>query len=104
MTLVNEWARLSEIPECIAPKGASRINHNFDQTLLFYLIYRYENEFNLNLKIDALDISSTTPIPYARTRNKVPNYISIWMDPFVRAYFWTYRLIDIGLLILKGIP
>jgi hypothetical protein len=101
LDLVKEWTKLSQIPDCIAPKGASSKNHRYDQALLTYLLYHYESKGEFRLTTDELDISSIAPIPYTRTRNKVPNYMPIWADPLVRAYYWTYHYIDISLLQIK---
>jgi hypothetical protein len=38
--LLNEWADLALIKECIAPEGSSRANHRQDQALLSVLAYR----------------------------------------------------------------
>lgn len=38
--LVDSWARLASVKECIAPDGSSRDNHRQDQSLLTVLYYR----------------------------------------------------------------
>ena len=96
--LVNEWNELSQVPNCISPKGATSQNHRYDQALLTYLLYHYENKGKITLIHDELDISSIRPTPYTRTRNKVPNYIPIWLDSITRIYFFIYHILDIFIL------
>lgn len=38
--LVNEWADLALVKDCIAPEGSSRANHRQDQSLFSLLAYR----------------------------------------------------------------
>lgn len=42
--LLDEWARLAQVQECIAPEGATRLNHRHDQAVLTILFYRYQQK------------------------------------------------------------
>lgn len=101
LNLVTDWVKLSQQPNCISPDGSSLQNHRYDQSLLSYLLYKYEASDLIELTNDALDISEPNPIQYARTRNKVPNTIPIWMDPIVRIFFWMYRFFNVFILRVK---
>ena len=90
--LVQEWRRLAWCPEILAPCGSHRSNHRYDQTLLSVLIARS----GLDASGHEIDISSSRPIPFLRTRNKVSVHTPLWLDPCVRAYFWLRRVLDVA--------
>jgi hypothetical protein len=39
--IIDEWRNCALNKQCIAPKGASRKNHRFDQAILSILVYKY---------------------------------------------------------------
>lgn len=41
VAILEEWSRLAQIQECIAPAGSNRVNHRQDQAVLTLLYYRY---------------------------------------------------------------
>ena len=96
--LVAEWRRLALIPECIDPPGATRANHRYDQAILSLLLAPRKRgpavDGNLGAGGDEVDISSTRPIRWASTRNKVAPWVPLACDPIVRAYFATYKAAD----------
>lgn len=56
VTFMNEWARLAQIKECIAPEGSDRENHRQDQAVLTLLYYKYTN--NQYLENSELNIAT----------------------------------------------
>jgi len=42
--MLDEWARLAQVQECIAPEGATRLNHRHDQAVLTILFYKKQQE------------------------------------------------------------
>jgi hypothetical protein len=81
--LVSEWARLAQVKECISPAGATRENHRFDQSVLSVLLGRAAATQNLVLTDDEIDVSSARPAREYSTRNRVPSWLPIWLDPLV---------------------
>lgn len=91
--LVLEWRELAWNPDLLAPAGSSRENHRYDQALLTILLGRSQ----LNPSQDEIDISSSHPVPYLRTRNKVPPGWPLLLDGFMRFYFAVRLSIDVML-------
>ena len=91
LELVRQWRKLSWIPELLAPAGSNRENHRYDQALLTILLSRSE----LNPSLDEIDISSSCPVAYLRTRNKVANWIPLGLDALVRVCFAVRRHFDV---------
>ena len=44
--LLIEFYNCSQIKECIAPYGSSRVNHRQDQAVFTILFYKYKYEYN----------------------------------------------------------
>lgn len=91
--LVRQWRELAWNPEVLAPAGSSHANHRYDQALLTVLLGRS----GLNPSQDEIDISSSHPVPYLRTRNKVPPRWPLLLDGLMRFYFAVRRSIDVML-------
>ena len=53
--LVEQWKRLALVRECIAPDGANRRNHRFDQALLTILAYRLQRRYGYSLTSDEIE-------------------------------------------------
>ncbi len=92
--LVAQWRDAALTPECIAPPGANRSNHRYDQALLTILLYRFERECGLVLTDDEIDVSSCDPVPWVSTRNIVAPWAPTWLDSPIRAWFAVYKAID----------
>lgn len=45
--VLEDWYRLAQIKECIAPEGSNRSNHRQDQAVLSVLYYRFTNNTDL---------------------------------------------------------
>jgi hypothetical protein len=97
-SLVARWAAACRDPETVAPEGALRDRHNFDQSVLNLLLADARREHGLELTRDELDISSSSPSPHFRTRNKVRNCVPLALDPVVRACFGVHRALDARIL------
>lgn len=91
--ILERWRELAWQPELLAPAGATRHNHRFDQVLLTYLLA----DPRWDPSAHEIDISSARPVSFLRTRNKVDNRVPYWLDPLVRAWFWLRRLVDVTL-------
>jgi hypothetical protein len=97
--LVAEWAAACKVEMCVAPPGATLANHRFDQSVLNVLLHLHAD--TIELTDDELDISSPWPTPVLRTRNKVKNGVPLALDPLVRAWFASYRAVDVALWKLR---
>jgi hypothetical protein len=85
--LVREWKRYALVRECLAPEGASLVDHRYDQAILTILLYRYQRERGLRLTPDEQDVNSLRPVSFCRVRRKVPSGIPLWLDPALRAAY-----------------
>jgi hypothetical protein len=92
--VAETWQRWAADPELLCPPGCKPEQHNYDQTLLTVLLLQK----GVNPSDDELDISSTRPAHFLRSRNKVPNWLPLWLDPLARLWFWAYREVDVFLL------
>lgn len=89
--LVRHWRKLAWDPQVLAPPGSSRHNHRYDQAILTILLGRSA----LNPSLDEIDISSSHPVTFLRTRNKVANWIPLALDGAVRLFFALRRKVDV---------
>jgi hypothetical protein len=89
--LVAEWRRLALIAECIAPPGANRTNHRYDQAILTNLLSACARQGRLTLRDDEVDISSTRPVGWVSTRNAVSPWVPLALDALVRACYTVYK-------------
>lgn len=89
--LVRNWRDLSWDPKVLAPSGSNRDNHRYDQALLTILLSRSK----LNPSQDEIDISSSRPVGFLRTRNKVAEFLPLGLDPLVRLFFTLHRYLDV---------
>lgn len=96
--LVADWRAYALMPECIAPPGLDRRVHRFDQAILTALICRAEREHGVAIGSDEIDISSSDPVPWISTRNKVPAWMPRALDPLVRAYYAIWKRADRAVL------
>lgn len=95
--LVTAWARACLDEGIVIPAGADHRAHRFDQSVLNALLYPAAARDGLELTDDEIDVSSTRPSPLYRTRNKVRPWVPLAADPLLRAYFASYRAIDVAL-------
>jgi hypothetical protein len=56
--LVDRWVEAALFEEVIAPFGANRGNHHFDQSVLSILLYQLAEKENLTLENEWLDVSA----------------------------------------------
>ena len=89
--LVLHWRELSWDPAVWAPAGSNRDNHRYDQAILTVLLGRSQ----MDPSRDEIDISSSRPVSFLRTRNKVPNWIPLALDGAVRLFFAMRRHLDV---------
>jgi len=74
----------------------------FDQALLTALLYRARREHGLQIGSEEIDISSTSPVRWVSTRNKVAPWVPQACDALVRAYYAVSKRADRAALRLKG--
>jgi hypothetical protein len=100
--IVGRWRDLAADPACISPPGADRRRHKFDQALLTALLCRARREHGLRIGTDEIDISSTSPVRWVSTRNKVAPWVPQACDALVRAYYAIWKRADRTALRLKA--
>jgi len=93
-TLIRQWRDFAADPECIAPSGLDPRLHKFDQAILTAVLCRASREQGLRLGSEQIDISSTDPVAWVSTRNKVASWIPSFFDPIVRAYYGGWKRAD----------
>ena len=96
--LVREWRRLALIPESIAPEGATRANHRYDQAVLSNLLAAAGSDRTITLAEDEIDISSIRPVGWVATRERVSPWVPLAFDPLVRAGYALYKAADRAVL------
>lgn len=89
--LVRHWRELAWDARVLAPPGSNRHNHRYDQAILTILLRRSA----MDPSQDEIDISSSRPISFLRTRNKVANWMPLALDGAVRLYFALRRHLDV---------
>lgn len=89
--LIDEWKAHALVAERIAPRTKG---HNPEQALLSILLFKYERAGGIGLTDEEIDISSPSPVRWITTRNKVPEGMPLWADPFVRLYYFFYKTLD----------
>jgi hypothetical protein len=94
LDLVERWRDLALLPDCFDPPGADPRTHKFDQAVFTALLYPFARERGLMLRDEEVDISSSHPVPWFSTRNKVAPWMPVALDPLVRAYYAMYKAID----------
>jgi hypothetical protein len=100
--LVGEWRRLALIPECIAPEGATRANHRYDQAILSNLLAAAGRGRDIALAEDEIDISSVRPVGWIATRERVSPWVPLAFDPLVRAGYAVYKAADRAVLRVRA--
>ncbi|MBS2037681.1 hypothetical protein JST97_22040 [bacterium] len=91
LELVKSWRELAWDPQVLAPPGSNRDSHRYDQALLTILLGRSD----LDPSQDEIDISSSKPVKFLRTRNKVADFLPLKLDGIVRFYFALRRYLDV---------
>ncbi len=92
--LVTRWRDLCLDLECLAPVGADRTNHKFDQPIVTALLYQYQEKYKIHLTQDEVNISSPNPIKFLSVRNKIPEGIPNFLNPLTIYYYKLYWRID----------
>lgn len=100
--LAAAWARACLDPRVAIPPGADHRAHRFDQSVLNALLYPLAARRGIALTDDEIDVSSSRPTRLYRTRNKVKGWVPVAADPLARAWFATYRAIDVALHHFRG--
>jgi hypothetical protein len=100
--IVRQWRDLAADPSCIAPPDVDPRHHKFDQAILTALLCAAKREHGLRIGTDEIDISSTAPVPWVSTRNKVAPWVPVACDSLVRAYYAVWKRADRLVLRLKA--
>jgi hypothetical protein len=93
--LVLGWKAAALQPGIIAPAPAPMVGHNFDQSVLGALIFKQAWTTGRPLQREEIDISSSRPVRFMTSRNKVRSWVPTWADPLVRAYYGSYKWADV---------
>jgi hypothetical protein len=99
--LLERWHACALNPECIAPAGHDRAMHRFDQAVLTALLCAERRTSGLRIDRAEIDISSTDPVGWVSTRNKVPAWMPMVLDAPVRAFYRAWKRADRTVLRLK---
>jgi hypothetical protein len=94
LRLLDEWYQQALAPALIAPRQPPLSLHRPEQALLSILLYRHEEDGELELTRDEIDVSSGSPVGWISSRNKVASGMPLWADPLVRLYYATYKSVD----------
>ena len=93
--LVTRWREYCLVEECIAPAGATRGNHRYDQAVLNNLLAEFDAlRGRADEPVEDVDISSVRPADWVSTRNKVAPWVPLACDPLVRAWYRTCKRLD----------
>lgn len=99
--LVADWCRWAFDRDCIEPAGAARANHRYDQAILTNLLNAAARQGRFVLQDGEIDISSPDPVRWVSTRNSVPSWMPIAIDPLVRGWYAVVKTIDRAVLRAK---
>lgn len=100
--VLQRWRQCALDRQCIAPEGLDRRVHRFDQAILTAILCGARREAGLPIGADEIDISSTKPVRFVSTRNKVPAWMPTALDPAIRAYYMLWKRADRAVLRLKA--
>lgn len=92
--VVAAWRDHALDAGCIAPAGLDPRVHRFDQAILTALLCRARREHGIPMGTEEIDISSTNPVVWLSTRNKVASWVPIWCDSLVRAFYAVWKRTD----------
>jgi hypothetical protein len=96
--LVAEWRRCALDPALLLPRHP---RHNPEQAVLSLLILRGVAAGELTLDPGDIDISSSSPVPWLGSREKLPASWPAWADPLAWLYYRTYAAADQFLIRLR---
>ncbi len=96
--IVRDWRDHALRPDIIAPAGATLASHKYDQALLSGVLFKAVMAGAIPLGTEEIDISSTRPVRWMSSRNKVAPGVPFWADAGVRAWYGAYKWLDIGWL------
>jgi hypothetical protein len=100
--VLERWRGLALDPECIAPAGFDPAVHRFDQALLTAVLCAARRDRGLAIDAEDIDISATDPVGWISTRNKVPPWMPLAMDPAVRAWYALWKRADRAVLRVRA--
>lgn len=89
-----EWQGFALQAAIIAPPGASLSTHKYDQALLSGVLFKAVKAGEIPLSMAEIDISSTGPVRWMASRNKVAPWVPVWADLAVRAVYRATKALD----------
>ncbi len=89
--LVSAWCQHHLVTSHVR---AGTPTHRAEQALLSIAMLTMEATGELTLPDAEIDISSHRPVRWMTSRNKVPAWLPLWLDPAARAYYATYKAVD----------
>ncbi|WP_238991386.1 phosphatase PAP2 family protein [Rariglobus hedericola] len=97
--LLVEWQQLALDARDCPPRHAG---NNPEQVLLTILVRQGVMSGELTVNSADIDISSSNPVRWVSSRNKVPMWLPVWADPFARAWYVIYKAGDRAVLRFKA--
>lgn len=100
--LLDEWCALCLEPALICPRTPRLKRHTPEQALLTVVLRRAEARGERVPQTDQIDISSTQPIRWMSSRNKVPAHWPAWLTRWAPLYWRLWKWGDRLWLRLDG--
>jgi len=92
--IARAWREHALIESHIAPRSPRYDWHNPEQAVLSVLLLKAQFAGELELNPGEIDISSTRPVRWMTSRNKLPDWLPRWADPLARACYGSYKRLD----------
>lgn len=91
--LLEQWAALARDPRYILPDNPDP-RHRWEQTLFTALLLTAASRGEIQIGDEQVDISSTAPVAYLSTRNKLRSDWPQWADLPARAWYHVWKVGD----------
>ena len=92
--IIAEWREHALCEKHIAPRLPPSTRYKNEQDLLSILLYGSLSAGEIKVPHGEIDISFRSPVRWMTSRNKVAEWIPLWADPLVRAYYALYKILD----------
>lgn len=92
--IARQWREHARIEAHIAPRSPRHSWHKPEQAVLSILLYQAMLTGELELNPGEIDISSTQPVRWMTSRNKLPDELPSWAVPLAHAWHGLYKYGD----------
>jgi hypothetical protein len=92
--IIAAWHGHALCERHIAPRLPPSTRYKNEQDLLSVLLYGSLDAGEIKVPHGEVDISFRAPVRWMTSRNKVAEWIPIWADSLVRAYYALYKTVD----------